>query len=170
MQLIISIIQNEVDKLLSKGAIEPSSGGAGFYSSVFVVPMCAGGLLAILNLKWFNHGICIYLLLRSLLSDMCGSLFSMVIMLSPLISRMLIYIFLLLSIHHHFLQICLAQYAMSVEGFNPLGWPQCLGFSQSSLNLSCSFAITKGFCIVIYLDDILVLVPSNWAGMRDHMF
>ena len=42
--------------------------------------------------------ICIYLVLRCQLLDMFGSLFSMVIMLSPLIYRMLIYIFLLLSI------------------------------------------------------------------------
>ena len=42
--------------------------------------------------------ICIYLLLRSLISDISDSLFSVVIVLSPLISRMLIYIFLLLSI------------------------------------------------------------------------
>ena len=32
------IIQKEVDELLSKGAIEPCSGDAGFYFSVFVVP------------------------------------------------------------------------------------------------------------------------------------
>ena len=32
------IIQKEVDELLAKGAIEPSPGGASFYSSVFVVP------------------------------------------------------------------------------------------------------------------------------------
>ena len=38
------VIQKEVDELLAKGAIEPSSGGAGFYSSVFVVPKCTGGL------------------------------------------------------------------------------------------------------------------------------
>ena len=38
------IIQKEVDKLLAKGAIEPSSGEAGFYSSMFVVPRCTGGL------------------------------------------------------------------------------------------------------------------------------
>ena len=44
-----------MDKLLSKGAIETSSGGAGFYSSVFVGPKCTGGLLPILILKWFNH-------------------------------------------------------------------------------------------------------------------
>ena len=49
------VIQKEVDELLAKGAIEPSSGGAGFYSSVFVVPKCTGGLCPILNLKHFNH-------------------------------------------------------------------------------------------------------------------
>ena len=49
------IIQKEVDELLSKGAVEPSSGGAGFYSSVFVVPTDTGGLRPIFNLKWFNH-------------------------------------------------------------------------------------------------------------------
>ena len=38
------VIQKEVDELLAKGAIEPSSDGAGFYSSVFVVPKHTGGL------------------------------------------------------------------------------------------------------------------------------
>ena len=38
------VIQREVDELLAKGTIEPSSGGAGFYSSVFVVPKHTGGL------------------------------------------------------------------------------------------------------------------------------
>ena len=28
----------------------------------------------------------------------------------------------------------------------------------------------KGFCIVIYLDDIMVLVWSKWAGKRAHSF
>ena len=32
------IIQKEIDELLAKGVIEPSSDGAGFYSSMFVVP------------------------------------------------------------------------------------------------------------------------------------
>ena len=49
------VIQKEVDELLAKGAIEPSSGGTGFYSSVFVVPKHTGGLQPILNLKYFNH-------------------------------------------------------------------------------------------------------------------
>ena len=48
------IIQKEVDELLAKGAIGPSSGGAGFYSSMFVVPKHTGGIQPILNLKHFN--------------------------------------------------------------------------------------------------------------------
>ena len=39
-----SIIQKEVDDVLSNGVIEPFSGGAGYYSSMFVVPKCTGGL------------------------------------------------------------------------------------------------------------------------------
>ena len=41
--------------LLSKGVIEPSSGGAGFYSGMFLVPKHTGGLWPILNLKHFVH-------------------------------------------------------------------------------------------------------------------
>ena len=48
------IISKEVDELLTRGVIEPSSGAAGFYFIVFVVPKCTGGLWPILNLK-FNH-------------------------------------------------------------------------------------------------------------------
>ena len=48
------VIQKEVDELLAKGAIEPSSSGAGFYSSMFMVPNHTGGLHPILNLKHFN--------------------------------------------------------------------------------------------------------------------
>ena len=39
-----TVIQREVDELLAKGAIEPSSGSAGFYSSMFVIPKHTGGL------------------------------------------------------------------------------------------------------------------------------
>ena len=49
------IIHKEVDELLSKGAIEPCSGGAASYSSVFVVPKHTGSLQPIVNLKWSNH-------------------------------------------------------------------------------------------------------------------
>ena len=89
------VIQKEVDELLAKGAVEPSSGGAGFYSSMFVVPKHTSHPY----LTWsILIVICMYHLLRSLLVDMYGSLSSVVIMLLPLIYRMLIYIFLLLSI------------------------------------------------------------------------
>ena len=77
--------------------------------------------------------ICIYPFLRCLLSDMCGSLFSMVIMLSPFISRTLIYIFLLLRIiivFHDLIGLISGRFYL-------LGWPQPL------LKLSCSFAITR---------------------------
>ena len=48
------IIKKESDELFAKGAIEPSSGGAGFYSNLFVVPKCTAGLWPMLNFKWFN--------------------------------------------------------------------------------------------------------------------
>ena len=48
------IIQKELDELLVKGVIEPSSGGAGFYSGVFVVPKHTVVLWPIFNLKWHN--------------------------------------------------------------------------------------------------------------------
>ena len=45
-----SIIQKEVDELLAKGVIEPSSGGAGFYNSAFSVPNHTGGLWPVVTL------------------------------------------------------------------------------------------------------------------------
>ena len=38
-----------------RGVIEAPSGGAGFYSSVYVVPKYTSGLWVILNFKQFNH-------------------------------------------------------------------------------------------------------------------
>ena len=62
-----------MDELLSKGEIEPLSDGAGFYSSVFVVPKLLVASAMYLTLSGLII-ICIYLLLRCLLSDMSGSL------------------------------------------------------------------------------------------------
>ena len=53
--------------------------------------------------------------------------------------------------------------------FYVLAWLHPLGFLQPSLNLSCSFVIARLF-IVIYLNDILVLVHSKWEGKRVHSF
>ena len=44
---------------MAKGAIEPSTDGAGCQSNTFVLPKFTGGVLSILNLKQFNH--CIYI-------------------------------------------------------------------------------------------------------------
>ena len=73
---------------------------------------------------------------------MSSSLFSMVIMLSPLTSRMLIYIFLLLSIIIIFYNLFGARCHISGK-FYLFGWLQPLGFSHPSLNLSCSLVFTR---------------------------
>ena len=99
---------------------------------------------------------CIYLLLRCILSDISCSLFNMVIMHSPLISRMLIYIFLFLCIivifSDLFGTICYISGRLYL-----LGLPQLIGFSQSLLNLSCSFAIT-GVSILLSI----WMTPWSW--------
>ena len=86
--------------------------------------------------------ICIYLLIRCLLLDMYGSLSSMMIMLFPLIYRMLIYIFLLLSIiivsYILFGIMCLISGRSCL-----LGCPQPLVFLWPSPNPFCSSAIAK---------------------------
>ena len=103
--------------------------------------------------------ICIYLLLRCLLSDMSSSLFSIVIMLSPLISRIPIYIFLLLCIIIIFV-IGLAQYFISVESFTFWDGHSPRVFSVLTKPILFLFH-DKGFHIVIYLGDILVLVALS---------
>ena len=85
--------------------------------------------------------ICIYIFNMSTVRH-SGSLLSMVIMLCPLISRMLIYIILLLSIIIIFYNLFGTIHHISGR-FYILGWPQPLRFSQPSLNLSCFFAITR---------------------------
>ena len=102
--------------------------------------------------------ICIYLLLRCLPSDMSGNLFSMVYMFSPLISKMFIYIFLLLSIIIIFI-ICLAQYSIYT--------PRVFTVLTKPISFLCH---CKGFHIVIYLGDILILVSSKWSCKRAHSF
>ena len=157
------IIQKEVDELLSMGAIEPSSGGAGFYSSMFVVPKHAGGVQSIHNLKQFNH----YLHIPSFkmpirhvwqLIQHGDHSFSIDLQDAhlhiPIVKH-----------HHHFFQF--------VWHNMPYQW-KVLPFGLSTahrvfttLTKPISFLYHhKGYHIVIYLDDILVLVHSKWAGKR----
>ena len=132
------IIQ-EVDELLSKGAFEPSSGSADFYSSVLLSLSVLVASSLYLTLSGLII-ICIYLLLRCLLLDMSGSLFSMVIMLSPLITRIYLHI-PIVNYHHLFYDLFGTIHHINGR-FYLLGWLQPLGFSQASLNLSCSFVTT----------------------------
>ena len=44
-----------VKDLLSKGAIEPSSSGPGFYSRLFVTPMVTGGWRPVMDLSFLNR-------------------------------------------------------------------------------------------------------------------
>ena len=91
------IIQKEIDELLAKGVIGQFPGGVGFYSSVFAVPKCTGGLWPILNLKQLNCYLPIPPFKMPTIRHVWQRI-QWVIMLSPLISRMLTYIFILLSI------------------------------------------------------------------------
>ena len=114
--------------------------------------------------------ICIYLILRCLLSDMCGSLFTMVIILSPFIYRMLIYILLLLSI----IIICYNLFGTTclISGrFYLFGWPQPLGFSQPSLNLSSSFAIVRvSILLSIWMTSWSWFTLSRQVRWTAHLF
>ena len=113
---ILSIIQKELDELLAKGTIEPSSGGAGFYSNLFVVPKHTGGLWPILNLKQFNHYIHIpnfkMFPIRHVWQVIhCGGYafsidFKDAYLHIPIVKH-----------HHHFFTVCLAKYIISVESF-----------------------------------------------------
>ena len=134
------IIQKERDELLSMGAIEPSFGGAGFLSSVFVVPKHTGGLWPILNLKWFNHYFHIS------------------------------YLHIAIAVYHnHFLQFGWhnMRYQLKVLTFGMATAPRVFTALTKPILFLCHH---KGFRIVIYLDDILVLVHSKQAGKMAHSY
>ena len=92
-----SIIQKEIDELLAKGATEPSTCGVGNYSNIFVVTKHTGGFQPILNLKQFNH----YMHIPTFKMPTIRQVWQLIQQGNYtflLIPRMLIYIFLLLSI------------------------------------------------------------------------
>ena len=149
------IIQ-EVDELLAKGVIEPSSGGAGFYSSMFVVPKHTQGLQPIFNLKCFNHYMHIPSFKMSTLRHVqqliqCGDYtFS--------IDLQDAYLHIPIVKHNHcFLHFVWhnVPYHWKVFPFGLVAVPRVfMGLTKPILFL-CHH---KGFYIVFYLDDILVLV------------
>ena len=146
------IIQKEVDKLLSKGAIEPSLGGAGFSSSMFVVRKCTGGLQPILNLKRFNH----YMHIPSFKMPTLRQVWQLIQHGDYAFSIDLqdAYLHIPIVKHHHCF-LCLFGIMCLISGWSYLlGWP--LGFFQPSANLFCSFAIAR-VCI------LLSICMTSWS-------
>ena len=162
------IIQKEVDELLSKGAVEPSFGGGGFYSNMFVVPKCTDGLWPILNSMQFN---CYLLILYFKMPNIWqvwqpiqhGD-YTFSINLQVAYSHIPI-----VKHHHHFLWFVWHNmpYHWKVLPFELATSPRIFTVLTKPILFLCHY---KGFHIVIYLDGILVLVCSKQAGKRAHLF
>ena len=162
------VIQKEVDELLAKGAIEPSSGGAGFYSSVFVVPKCTEGLCPILNLKHFNC----YMHIPSFKMPTLKTIRQLIQHGDFAFSIDLpdAYLHIPIVKHHHcFLHFvwCNVPYQWKVLPFGLATPPRVFTSLTQPILFLCH---CKGLHIVIYLDDILVLVCSKLAGKWAHLF
>ena len=157
-----------MDELLAKGVIEPSSGGAGFYSSMFVVPKHTGGPLPILNLKHFNGYMHVPSFQMPTIRHVqqfiqCGD-HAFSIDLQDAYSYIPI-----VKHHHHFLQFVWhnVPYQWKVLLFGLATAPQVFTSLTKPILFLCHH---KGLHIVIYLDDILVLVCSKWASRRARSF
>ena len=158
----------EVDELLAKGAIEPSSGGAGFYSSVFVVPKHTGGLCPILNLKHFNH----YMHIPSFKMPTLKNVWQLIQQGDFAFSIDLQDVYLHIPIvKHHCLFLCFVwhnvPYQWKVLPFGLATAPRVFTSLTKPILFLCH---RKGLHIVIYLDDIMVHVHSKQAGKREHLF
>ena len=154
--------------MLAKGAIEQSSGGAGFYSSIFVFPKCTGGLQPILNLKHFNH----YMHIPSFKMPTIRHVWQLIQHGDYAFSIDLQDAYLHIPIvkhHHHFLQFVWhnVPYQWKVLPFGLATAPQVLTALTVLILFLCH---SKDFHIVIYLDNILVLVHSKQAGKKGLWF
>ena len=150
------VIQEEVDELLAKGAIEPSSGGAGFYSSVFVVPKCTGDLHPILNMKCFNC----YMHIPSFKMPTLKNIWQLIQQgdFAFPIDLQDAYLHIPTVKHHHHHNV---PYQWKVLPFGLATSPRVFTSLMKPILFLCH---CKGLHIVIYLDDILVLVHSKLAG------
>ena len=162
------VIQKEADELLAKGAIEPSSGGAGFYSSMFVVPKHTGGLRPIFNMKHFNH----FLHIPSFKMPTLKHIWQLIQQGDFAFSIDLqdAYLHVPIVKHHcHFLHFVWhnVPYQWKVLPFGLATAPRVFTSLTKPILFLCH---CKGLCIVIYLDDILVLICSKLAGKRACLF
>ena len=150
------VTQKEVDELLAKGAIEPSSGGAGFYSSLFVIPKHTGGLHPILNLKHFNR----FMHIPSFNMPTLKNVQQLIQQGDYAFSIDLqdAYLHVPIVKHHHwFLHFAWhnVPYQWRVLLFGLATTPRVFTSLTKPILFLCHH---KGLHIVIYLDDILVLV------------
>ena len=162
------VIQKEVDELLAKGVIEPSLGGASFYSSVFVVPKHTGGLHPILNLKRFNH----FMHIPSFKMPTVKTVQQLIQQgdYTFPIDLQDAYLHVPIVKHHHwFLRFVWhnVPYQWRVLPFGLATAPRVFTSLTKPILFLCH---CKGLHIVIYLDDILVLVHSKQAGKRAGLF
>ena len=158
------IIQKEVEELHAKGTIEPSSGGVGFYSSMFMVPKHTGGLQPILNLKCFNH----YMHIPSFKMPTIRHVWQLIKQGDYAFSIALqdTYLHIRIAKHHcHFLQFVWhnVSYQWKVLPFGLATAPWVFTALTKPILFLCHH---KGFHVVICLDDILVLVCSKQAVKR----
>ena len=140
------VIQKEVDELLAKGAIEPSSGGAGFYSSVFVVPKCTGGLHPILNLKHFNC----FMYIPSFKMPTLKHIWQLIQQGDYAFSIDLQDAYLhvpIVKYHHHFLHFVWHNVSYQWKVL-PFGLATAPRFLHPSPNLFCSFVIAKVYVLL----------------------
>ena len=153
------VIQKEVDELLSKGAIEPSSGGAGFYSIMFVVPKCTGGLPPILNLKHFNH----FKHIPSFKMPTLKNVWQLIQQgdFAFSIDLQNAYLHVAIAKHHlHFLHFVWHNVPYQWKVL-PFGLPTAPRVFISLMKPILFLSHCKGLHMVIYLDGILVLVCSK---------
>ena len=126
MNKLLTKIHDIMDSAVSKWIGNAAhTGGAGFYSNVFIVPKYNGGLQPILDLKLFNPYMYIAVF-KIPTSSQVWKLIQQGVMLFLLISKMLIYIFLLLSIIIIFM-VCLVTHSFQWKGF-PYGIATAKGF------------------------------------------
>ena len=135
---------------------------------MFVVPKHTGGLCPILNLKHFNC----YMHIPSFKMPTLKNVWPLIQQGDFAFSIDLQDAYLHIPIvkhHHHFLCFvwCNVPYQWKVLPFGLATAPRVFTSLMKPIFFLC---YCKGLCIVIYLDDILVLVHSKWVGKRAYLF
>ena len=157
-----------VKDLLSKGAIEPSSSGPGFYSRLFVTPKVTGGWRPVIDLSFLNR----FVRLSHFRMETAQSVLQSLRSGDWLISLDLQDAYLQAPVHpqsRKFLRFCLGS---QVYQFRVL----CFGLSSTPLVFTCVMAPVSstmhlsGYRILRYLDDWLVFGSSQLEITRARDF